>query len=134
VRRGVVQASSATADHFATEDLLFLDTVANWIGLVGDRAELAEQAMLTAFSVGLGSAAQELLSILTPRQQEVAKLIAAGLAKDEIGSRLFITSGSVANHIERIFQRLNISRRTQLASWIAMTNGTDPFGHEPPGI
>jgi DNA-binding CsgD family transcriptional regulator len=109
--------------------LQFLEAVAGWIGQVGRRAELAEQATLTAFVAGRGTAVQELLGILTPRQQEVANLVAAGLTNREIGSRLFITAGSVANHIGRIFQQLDFSRRSQIAAWMVqhgMAESPDP--------
>jgi DNA-binding CsgD family transcriptional regulator len=60
------------------------------------------------------------LSDLTHRQREVAVLVAKGMTNREIGERLSITPGSVANHIQRIFERLDCSRRTQLAAWVAI--------------
>src|SRR5579862_4383402 len=41
--RGVVLASSSTPEHFAEEDLHFLEAVTHWIGVVIHHAELAEQ-------------------------------------------------------------------------------------------
>jgi DNA-binding CsgD family transcriptional regulator len=43
----------------------------------------------------------------------------------EIGRALFLEPGSVANHMARIFDRLGISRRSQLASLIAQANAGD---------
>ncbi len=48
-------------------------------------------------------------SALTPRQREIAALIAQARANAEIGT--------VANHVASILQRLDLVSRTQIASW-----------------
>jgi DNA-binding NarL/FixJ family response regulator len=50
---------------------------------------------------------------LTPREQEVLGLLAAGLEQDEIAHRLVITSKTVAKHIERILSKLGVRSRSQ---------------------
>lgn len=119
-RRGVIQAFSDRPDFFRPEvDLQFLESVAHWVGSVAHRAELTERLALAAFETGHREAAEAMIDLLTPRQQEIAKLIASGLTNEEIGNQLFLASGSVANHIERILLRLGATRRTQIAAWIA---------------
>ncbi|MCC6175454.1 MAG: response regulator transcription factor [Chloroflexi bacterium] len=54
---------------------------------------------------------------LTPRQCEVAVLIARGLTNGEIAKQLVLTSGTVANHVEHMFQRLGYRSRAQIAAW-----------------
>jgi len=54
---------------------------------------------------------------LTPRQREVAALIARGLTNQQIADRLVLTKGTVANHVEHILARLSSSSRTQIAVW-----------------
>ena len=54
---------------------------------------------------------------LTRRQQEVAICVAEGLSNDEIASRLVLTPGTVANHMEAILRRLNLRSRTQVGVW-----------------
>ncbi|WP_131737438.1 response regulator [Actinomadura roseirufa] len=52
---------------------------------------------------------------LTPRETDVLRLIAAGATNKEIASRLYLSEGTVKNHISRILQRLNLRDRTQAA-------------------
>uniref|UniRef100_A0A7C2B4N9 Tetratricopeptide repeat protein n=1 Tax=Thermomicrobium roseum TaxID=500 RepID=A0A7C2B4N9_THERO len=62
---------------------------------------------------------------LTPREQEVARLVARGLSNREIATQLFITEKTVANHIEHIMTKLNLRSRTQIAVW-AVQHGLGP--------
>jgi len=55
---------------------------------------------------------------LTKRQLEVAQLIASGQSNAQIARALVLTAGTVANHIEHILRRLNMSNRAQVAAWI----------------
>jgi DNA-binding NarL/FixJ family response regulator len=55
------------------------------------------------------------LSQLTPREREVLKMIAAGASNREIAQSLFLSEGTVRNHISRILARLNLRDRTQAA-------------------
>jgi len=116
-RRGVLSVVSAREDWFVPdEDLPLLQSVAGWVGVVAHRSELVEGLEAKAFATGRLEAANELL---TPRQWEVAELVADGLTNEQIGEKLFITKGSVANHIERIFQRLGAVRRAEIAAWVS---------------
>jgi DNA-binding CsgD family transcriptional regulator len=54
---------------------------------------------------------------VTPRQREVAALIAAGLTNEQIAGRLVITPGTVANHVQQILRQLNFAGRAQIAVW-----------------
>jgi DNA-binding NarL/FixJ family response regulator len=53
--------------------------------------------------------------LLTPRETEVLRLISAGSSNKEIASRLYLSEGTVKNHISRILSRLNLRDRTQAA-------------------
>jgi len=55
------------------------------------------------------------LAELSPRESEVLKLIAEGLANKQISARLHLSEKTVKNHVSRIFAKLNISARTQAA-------------------
>jgi len=54
---------------------------------------------------------------LTPRQREVAMLVAAGLSNAAIAERLVLTKGTVANHVASILLRLELRSRTEVAVW-----------------
>jgi two-component system, OmpR family, sensor kinase len=56
-------------------------------------------------------------SALTRRQREIAGLLAQGLTNAEIAEQLVLTTGTVANHVAGILQRLNLETRTQVATW-----------------
>jgi DNA-binding NarL/FixJ family response regulator len=52
-------------------------------------------------------------STITPREQEVLELLALGLSKKEIASRLFISPRTVSTHVEHIFTKLGVQNRAQ---------------------
>lgn len=52
---------------------------------------------------------------LTTREREVLRMIAAGASNREIAQALFLSEGTVRNHISRILTRLNLRDRTQAA-------------------
>ncbi|HEY9825551.1 MAG TPA: response regulator transcription factor [Stenomitos sp.] len=52
---------------------------------------------------------------LTVREREVLRLIAAGASNREIAQTLFLSEGTVRNHITHILTRLNVRDRTQAA-------------------
>jgi len=52
---------------------------------------------------------------LTPREKEVLRLIARGANNREIAQELFISEGTVKNHVTNILTRLNLRDRTQAA-------------------
>ncbi|MFH7596904.1 response regulator transcription factor [Streptomyces racemochromogenes] len=60
--------------------------------------------------------------LLTPRETEVLRLIAAGATNKEIASRLYLSEGTVKNHISRVLSRLGLRDRTQAALY-AKDNG-----------
>ncbi len=55
------------------------------------------------------------LAELTPRELEVLKLIAIGANNREIAQQLYISEGTVKNHVTNILNRLNLRDRTQAA-------------------
>jgi predicted ATPase/DNA-binding CsgD family transcriptional regulator len=56
---------------------------------------------------------------LSPREREVARLVADGLTNKEIGARLFISEHTVDTHIRGILNKLGFDSRARIAAWIA---------------
>ena len=54
---------------------------------------------------------------LTPREFQVAQLLAQGLRNKEIGARLGITEGAVKNICRTLYDKAGMSNRTELALW-----------------
>lgn len=50
---------------------------------------------------------------ITKRELEILALIAAGLSNREIAERLFVSENTVKTHSSRLFEKLNVKRRTQ---------------------
>ena len=50
---------------------------------------------------------------LSGREQEVLQLMAEGLSNQEIANRLFLSLNTIKTHCSRIFEKLDVKRRTQ---------------------
>ena len=54
---------------------------------------------------------------LTPREDEVLGLLVAGLSQTEIGDRLVISPNTVATHIQRVLQKMDVRSRAQAVAF-----------------
>ena len=66
--------------------------------------------------------ATSITSRLTQREIEVLQLLAKGLSNDDIAKQLFLSEGTVRNHISSIVAKLGVSDRTQ-AAIVAIQHG-----------
>lgn len=57
---------------------------------------------------------------LTPREQEVLRLVGEDLSNKEIADELFIEVGTVKNHVHSILQKLNVNSRQDAAAYLAV--------------
>ena len=55
---------------------------------------------------------------LTAREREVASLVARGLTNRQVAEALVISPETAAVHVKRIFSKLALHSRTQLAAWV----------------
>jgi DNA-binding NarL/FixJ family response regulator len=55
---------------------------------------------------------------LTPREREVALLVADGLKDPEISRRLGLTLSTVGTCIQRIQRRLDVASRAEVVAWV----------------
>jgi DNA-binding CsgD family transcriptional regulator len=56
---------------------------------------------------------------LTPQERQIAELARDGLSSREIGARLFLSSRTVEWHLQKVFGKLGIRRRRELADALA---------------
>jgi DNA-binding CsgD family transcriptional regulator len=62
---------------------------------------------------------------LTPHEVSIAQLAAEGLTNREIGQRLYLSHRTVSTHLHRIFPKLGVSSRADLARVLTTSYGSD---------
>jgi DNA-binding NarL/FixJ family response regulator len=95
------EALAALAAAAREAGQLGMVTFTEWIGQL--------QAQLTAAPAG-GSP-------LSPRDLEVARLVAQGLTNKRIGQTLYISERTAENHVQHILAKLGLRNRSQIAAW-----------------
>jgi DNA-binding NarL/FixJ family response regulator len=63
--------------------------------------------------------------LLTPRELEVARLIAEGCGNKEIAARLVISQRTAEGHVEHIMTKLGFTSRVQVAAWVIASRPED---------
>ncbi len=63
-----------------------------------------------------GQSAPRALDLLAPQELHIARLAADGLTNREIGQQLYLSHRTVRNHLYRIFPKLGITSRAELAA------------------
>lgn len=59
---------------------------------------------------------------LTPRQDEILSLVAAGRSDKEIATRLGLTPRTISKHLERIYTKLQLPNRAAAAAFWTRQN------------
>ena len=69
--------------------------------------------------VGAAGGRKAIFTLLSARELEIVRLIAEGLSNQEIADRLYLSNGTVRNHISVILEKTGLKHRTQIAvQWL----------------
>lgn len=98
-------ARTSGTPAFDRQDLIYLSAVCSHLS--ASLAALRSQARLWN---------SEMYIKLTPREQQIAQLVAQGLTNAEIGAQLWITQNTVKQALKRMFLKLNVSARAELVA------------------
>ncbi|MGX1323426.1 DNA-binding NarL/FixJ family response regulator [Bradyrhizobium sp. USDA 377] len=74
-----------------------------------------------------GGKIEKMLELLTHRERQIVRLVSEGLSNKEIARQLDVSHGTVKVHLYNIFQKLEITNRTVLAT-IALLQRASGFG------
>ncbi|MEU7976091.1 helix-turn-helix transcriptional regulator [Micromonospora sp. NPDC049089] len=66
-------------------------------------------------------------AVLTPRQEQIALLVAAGSTNSEVATNLVISTHTVKHHLRGVFHRLGVASRRELRSRLAGHDTTNHF-------
>jgi DNA-binding NarL/FixJ family response regulator len=106
-------------------------TLASAIVAVGEGEAALSTVMLSQLvntGSGPGSGSRP---ALTPREREIAALVAMGRSNAEIAERLFVSRETVKTHLTHIYRKLGVSGRTAAAAEL-MRRGLAEY--PPPGL
>ena len=78
---------------------------------------LVEEAVAEAALVQPAGVAAPSRTHLSPREREVAALVAQGCTNQQIAIRLIFTEATAAKHVEHILEKLGFTSRVQIAAW-----------------
>ncbi|WP_378789651.1 AAA family ATPase [Nonomuraea fastidiosa] len=82
-------------------------------------ARRAQDELRAAGESGQAPAA-DVLDVLTPQELRIAGLVADGLSSKEIAARLFLSPRTVEYHLYKMYPKLGISSRTDLARLVVL--------------
>src|SRR5437588_445963 len=92
----------------------------------GIRLVLETDRVLTRVRQSPLFARDQKLGSLTPREDEILKLLATGRTNAQIARETHISEKTVKNHVSTILGKLEVARRTEAAAYFAQHR--NPFG------
>jgi DNA-binding CsgD family transcriptional regulator len=95
------------------------EALARWRGWRVDELRAVERRL------GLGDEPSG-PAALTPREREVAALLAEGLTNTQLAQRLYISPRTAAVHVSNILSKLGMSSRAEIAAWATRSQLNEP--------
>ena len=107
--------SGYVAQDGSVEDLV-MAVLSALRGEVVCSPQIAARLFSRVATLASGSATMPADAQLTPREREIAALVACNLPNKEIARRLRLGPATIKNHVHNILQKLNIHRRGDVAA------------------
>ena len=79
-----------------------------------------------------GQVKLRLAQVLTKRELEICGMVAKGLSNENIAKLLFLSAGTVKNHITSIYKKAGLRNRAQLAAYYTMEYAYAMTDNDPP--
>ncbi|MDP2356981.1 MAG: response regulator transcription factor, partial [Beijerinckiaceae bacterium] len=94
------------------------DTMLRSLRLIAEFSASPEQSRYVSPSGNEadGAKTEKMLGLLTHRERQIVRLVSEGMSNKEIARQLNVSHGTVKVHLHNIFQKLEISNRTVLAT------------------
>jgi DNA-binding NarL/FixJ family response regulator len=117
---GIVTSEMAHEVAAAVKDGRFVSLGGKWL----DSTAEMTQAMLAFLAEDRppGAPAPTPSRALSPREVEVAALVAEGKTNREIAETLVLGERTVETHVANILGKLGFSNRSQIARWVTQSN------------
>jgi predicted ATPase/DNA-binding CsgD family transcriptional regulator len=129
---GLGTKTEALGPHLQADSVHSAETIRSHMSsqrladLTGQQPRLTkEEAIAKALGVtSLVASPEAARSPLTPKQGEIARLVAEGLSNRAIAQTLVLSPRTVEGHVENILSKLGFVARTQIAAWVAQQDTT----------
>ncbi|MBR0956390.1 LuxR C-terminal-related transcriptional regulator [Bradyrhizobium japonicum] len=102
-------------------------TMLRSLRLMTKRSVSPEQFDLSPTGTDTDGKIEKMLELLTHRERQIVRLVSEGMSNKEIARQLNLSPGTVKVHLYNIFQKLEISNRTVLAT-LALLQRPSGFG------
>jgi DNA-binding CsgD family transcriptional regulator len=101
---------------FTQRDRSVLDLVQQHLCRLEAHAALRRQLSEALRALDGDALSSDLYAELTPREREILELVAQGRTNVEIASQLWVAPSTVKKHLEHIYAKLGVGRRTAAAA------------------